>query len=90
LFENDIRGVLALVHTPVVGQPRIPVNRTKAAGVLIQTTVESWCNSDNALIRQYLGWEPSTPLRTGLEATYAWIYDQFLAREETGTAVGVR
>jgi nucleoside-diphosphate-sugar epimerase len=37
-------------------------------------------NSDNTLIRQYLGWEPSIPLRTGLEKTYAWIYDQYLAR----------
>ncbi len=38
-------------------------------------------NSDNALIRKYLGWEPSTPLRTGLEKTYRWIYDQYLTRE---------
>ena len=33
-------------------------------------------NSDNTLIRQMLGWEPSIPLRTGMERTYAWIYDQ--------------
>ncbi len=33
-------------------------------------------NSDNAMIRQRLGWEPSTPLQAGLEKTYAWIYDQ--------------
>lgn len=33
-------------------------------------------NSDNTLINQYLGWEPKTPLRTGLEKTYAWIYEQ--------------
>jgi len=33
-------------------------------------------NSDNTKIKQYLGWEPSIPLRTGLEKTYAWIYDQ--------------
>jgi GDP-D-mannose 3', 5'-epimerase len=32
-------------------------------------------NSENTLIRQYLNWEPSIPLRTGLEKTYAWIYD---------------
>jgi GDP-D-mannose 3',5'-epimerase len=38
-------------------------------------------NSDNTLIRNYLGWEPDTPLRTGLEKTYRWIYDQYLARE---------
>jgi nucleoside-diphosphate-sugar epimerase len=33
-------------------------------------------NSDNTLIREQFGWEPSTPLRVGLEKTYAWIYDQ--------------
>ena len=38
-------------------------------------------NSDNTLIKKYLNWEPSTPLRAGLEKTYAWIYDQYLARE---------
>ena len=38
-------------------------------------------NSDNTLIQKYLGWEPDTPLRAGLEKTYRWIYDQYLARE---------
>lgn len=38
-------------------------------------------NSDNTLIRKSLNWEPNTPLRKGLEATYRWIYDQYLARE---------
>ena len=33
-------------------------------------------NSDNTLIRKYLGWAPATTLRVGLEKTYAWIYDQ--------------
>jgi nucleoside-diphosphate-sugar epimerase len=33
-------------------------------------------NSDNTLIQKLLGWEPSIPLRTGLEKTYRWIYDQ--------------
>ena len=33
-------------------------------------------NSDNALIQKHLGWEPSTTLRDGMEATYRWIYDQ--------------
>lgn len=37
-------------------------------------------NSDNTLIRSLLGWEPSTPLREGLEPTYAWIYDQVKAQ----------
>src|ERR1700728_3084901 len=38
-------------------------------------------NSDNTLIQKYLKWEPNTPLRVGLEKTYRWIYDQYLARE---------
>src|SRR5499425_3324918 len=38
-------------------------------------------NSDNSLIQKYLGWEPDTSLRSGLERTYRWIYDQYLARE---------
>ena len=33
-------------------------------------------NSDNRLIRQRLGWAPSTRLRAGLEPTYAWIEQQ--------------
>jgi GDP-D-mannose 3', 5'-epimerase len=32
-------------------------------------------NSDNSLIRELYGWEPSISLRTGLEETYAWIYN---------------
>jgi GDP-D-mannose 3', 5'-epimerase len=38
-------------------------------------------NSDNTLIRKYLGWEPGTPLQAGMEKTYRWIYDQYMARE---------
>ena len=37
-------------------------------------------NSDNTLIKEYLNWEPNTTLRIGLEKTYRWIYDQYVAR----------
>lgn len=37
-------------------------------------------NSDNTMIQRLLGWEPSTTLATGLEKTYAWIYDQMASR----------
>jgi nucleoside-diphosphate-sugar epimerase len=33
-------------------------------------------NSDNTRIKALMGWEPSTPLRLGMERTYRWIYDQ--------------
>jgi GDP-D-mannose 3',5'-epimerase len=46
-------------------------------------------NSDNTLIKKYLNWEPSLPLRTGMERTYAWIYDQYVARGKGLVAAGV-
>jgi len=41
-------------------------------------------NSDNTLIREQLGWEPSISLQDGLEKTYAWIYERMTtcARDE--------
>lgn len=38
-------------------------------------------NSDNAFIQQVLGWEPDTPLRTGMEQTYRWIKQQYYDRK---------
>ena len=35
-------------------------------------------NSDNTLIKKYLGWEPSIRLKDGMERTYRWIYDQII------------
>ncbi len=37
-------------------------------------------NSDNRLIVQALGWEPSTRLKVGLERTYRWICDQYVEK----------
>jgi GDP-D-mannose 3', 5'-epimerase len=36
-------------------------------------------NSDNTMIQERLGWEPSITLEEGLEKTYRWIYDQVSA-----------
>jgi len=44
-------------------------------------------NSDNTLIQNYLGWEPSISLRDGLERTYAWILEQYQLRESGGAGV---
>lgn len=35
-------------------------------------------NSDNTLIRKYLGWEPAIPLEVGLEKTFKWIKAQIV------------
>jgi nucleoside-diphosphate-sugar epimerase len=37
-------------------------------------------SSDNALARELLGWEPTTPLRDGIRETYAWIHSRVRAR----------
>jgi nucleoside-diphosphate-sugar epimerase len=42
-------------------------------------------NSDNTLVRERLGWEPTTSLEAGLEETYRWIYDQ-MASSTAGRA----
>ena len=39
--------------------------------------------SDNALIRDKLGWAPSRPLREGLEQTYGWIRNQVSAQRRS-------
>ncbi|MEO1130859.1 MAG: NAD-dependent epimerase/dehydratase family protein [Planctomycetota bacterium] len=36
-------------------------------------------NSDNTLINEHFGWEPSIKLRDGMARTYEWIYDQIQA-----------
>jgi nucleoside-diphosphate-sugar epimerase len=36
-------------------------------------------NSDNALIQSKLNWAPSTPLRVGMEKTYAWILQEMMS-----------
>ena len=33
-------------------------------------------NSDNTLIKEIYGWEPSITLADGLAQTYAWVYDE--------------
>ena len=38
-------------------------------------------NSDNTMIEGILGWEPSTPLKAGLEKTYRWIEQQYRDRK---------
>jgi nucleoside-diphosphate-sugar epimerase len=44
-------------------------------------------NSDNTKINHYLGWEPSTTLRDGIAATYAWIESEFDAlQKESGNS----
>ncbi|MGH9269772.1 MAG: NAD-dependent epimerase/dehydratase family protein, partial [Ilumatobacteraceae bacterium] len=43
-------------------------------------------NSDNQRLRAVLGWEPSTPIRQGLQPTYRWIADRVRMARPAGGA----
>lgn len=43
-------------------------------------------NSDNRLIREKLGWEPSQPLSEGMKATYKWVSEQVAAKIKAAEA----
>jgi GDP-D-mannose 3',5'-epimerase len=43
-------------------------------------------NSDNTMILDRLGWEPSTRLKDGLAETYRWVYDQVAAESASRAA----
>ena len=40
-------------------------------------------NSDNTLIKQYLNWAPSYPLKDGMKKTYDWIKEQMVKGKES-------
>lgn len=46
-------------------------------------------SSDNTLIREKMGWEPSISLKTGLEKTYAWIFDEMKSGRSEKSIVNV-
>lgn len=45
-------------------------------------------NSDNTRIQELLGWQPSIRLRDGMEKTFAWIHQEYLADQAVPVAVG--
>ena len=45
-------------------------------------------NSDNTKIRELMGWEPSIPLREGMQKTYDWIYAQIADRYGNAPLIG--
>jgi nucleoside-diphosphate-sugar epimerase len=83
IMDSDIRHPINLGSSECVTINQLIDTVADIAGI----TVEKQCdmtkpqgvygrNSDNTLIKQLLDWEPSTPLRTGLEQTYHWIEEQ--------------
>lgn len=85
IMGSDVREPLNLGSSELVTINRLVDLAEEIAGVRLKRTYKldapkgvNGRNSDNTLIRQRLGWEPSTRLRDGLERTYRWIYDQIV------------
>jgi nucleoside-diphosphate-sugar epimerase len=46
-------------------------------------------NSENTLIKHYLNWEPSIPLKKGMKKTYDWIRDQMLDESKNKKKINI-
>jgi nucleoside-diphosphate-sugar epimerase len=87
ILESDILEPINLGSTELVSINQLLSIVEEIAGVRLQRRYNLSApqgvrgrNSDNNKIRKELGWEPSIPLRTGLERTYTWIYDNVRVR----------
>jgi GDP-D-mannose 3', 5'-epimerase len=94
IMRSEIREPINLGSSEAVTINRLVDTVEEIAGIKLKRKYDlsapkgvNGRNSDNTLIKKCLNWEPNTPLRTGLEATYRWIYDQYLARERGDAGV---
>jgi GDP-D-mannose 3', 5'-epimerase len=83
LMESDVRTPLNIGSSEMVTINELVDLVEQFAGIRVIREYDTRApqgvagrNSDNSQIRRLLGWEPSTPLRSGLETTYRWISDQ--------------
>jgi GDP-D-mannose 3',5'-epimerase len=86
IMESDILDPINLGSSEVVTINHLVDTVEEIAGVRLKRRYNLDApkgvrgrNSDNTLILERLGWEPSTPLSVGMEKTYAWIYDELTA-----------
>ena len=87
LLESDIREPLNVGSSELVTINDLVAMTEQIAGVSLKRTHDLSApqgvrgrNSDNTRILELAGWEPSTSLQEGMERTYAWVYDQLVAR----------
>jgi nucleoside-diphosphate-sugar epimerase len=94
IMESDILDPINLGSSELVTINQLVDTAEEIAGVRLKRRYNLDApkgvrgrNSDNTLIRERLGWEPSTPLAVGLEKTFAWIYDELAAAARPRRAV---
>jgi len=92
ILASDIEEPVNLGSSELVTIDRLVDIVEEIAGVRLKRNYDPGApkgvngrNSDNTRIRQLLDWEPSITLAEGLEKTYAWIYDQYVAKYGRGT-----
>jgi nucleoside-diphosphate-sugar epimerase len=85
ILESDIRQPINIGSSELVTINELVAIVEEIAGVQLRRKYDPAApkgvhgrNSDNTMIRDLLGWEPNTPLHTGMETTYRWIYDQMV------------
>lgn len=83
IMHSDVREPLNLGSAEMVSINQLVDVAEEIAGVRLLRRYKIHApkgvrgrSSDNTLIRQVLGWEPSIPLKEGLAKTYAWIAGQ--------------
>ena len=83
IMESDIDEPINLGSSELVSINQLVDIAEEIAGVTLKRNYNlsaprgvNGRNSDNALIKQKLGWEPSISLRDGLRKTYDWIETQ--------------
>ena len=92
IMESEITEPINLGSSEMVSINRLVEYVEEIAGYTLERKYDLGApkgvrgrNSDNTLIRRYLGWEPSIPLKDGLRTTYAWIQEQMLNSKRTGS-----
>jgi GDP-D-mannose 3', 5'-epimerase len=90
ILESDIREPINLGSSELVTINQLVDIVEDIAGIRLERKYKldapkgvNGRNSDNTLIKKYLGWEPSIRLRDGLEKTYEWIESEMLAKSRT-------
>jgi nucleoside-diphosphate-sugar epimerase len=83
IMDSDIRQPINLGSSELVTINGLVDIVERIAGVSLERHYDLTApqgvmgrNSDNTLIRQLLGWEPSITLEAGLEQTYRWIWEE--------------
>jgi GDP-D-mannose 3',5'-epimerase len=86
--DSEIKEPINLGSSELVSINRLVDIVEEIAGIRLRRTYNLGApkgvrgrNSDNTLILEKLGWEPSISLKDGLEKTYRWIYDTMTMNE---------